>query len=234
MPRLVLPLTPSQYRRLPRHPGYRYTYRCGQVRVHPRPRYYHAALDLTTLSLTGAAQVATRPVREVDWDGLPALFTEAFARHQPFSGLGPKRRDEAARASLEQVREGADGPWIEPASFVATAAGELLGAILITLVPPGDPTEWGAYLWLAPPPPGAIELRMGRPHVTWIFVRPGVAGRGVGTALLARSVSALRELGFDELHSTFLAGNDSSMLWHWRMGFRLLSHPASQRLMRDS
>ena len=41
--------------------------------------------------------------------------------------------------------------------------------------------------------------------------------------------SALRELGFTSLLSTFLAGNDSSMLWHWRVGFRLLSYPGSPR-----
>jgi hypothetical protein len=31
------------------------------------------------------------------------------------------------------------------------------------------------------------------------------------------------------LASTFLLGNESSMLWHWRNGFQLLQYPGSRR-----
>ena len=51
----------------------------------------------------------------------------------------------------------------------------------------------------------------------------------MGTALLHAAAGALRALGYAEMVSTFLLGNDSSMLWHWRAGFRLLTHPASRR-----
>ncbi len=63
--------------------------------------------------------------------------------------------------------------------------------------------------------------------MTWVFVAPLFTGEGVGTALLNAAVRQLLALGYTELASTFLAGNDSSMLWHWRQGFRLLAHPAS-------
>ena len=59
------------------------------------------------------------------------------------------------------------------------------------------------------------------------FVAPLCARYGVGSALLARSVNALREIGYRELASTFLLGNESSTLWHWRNGFRLLSYLGS-------
>ena len=39
----------------------------------------------------------------------------------------------------------------------------------------------------------------------------------------------LLAMGYKELASTFLIGNDSSMLWHWRSGFRLLAYPGSWR-----
>jgi hypothetical protein len=48
-------------------------------------------------------------------------------------------------------------------------------------------------------------------------------------ALLDAVVRALASLGYSELASTFLLGNESSTLWHWRTGFRLLSHPGSMR-----
>jgi L-amino acid N-acyltransferase YncA len=61
--------------------------------------------------------------------------------------------------------------------------------------------------------------------LTWIFVSPWFQRHGVGMALLAECVERLRSLGYSELASTFLLGNESSTLWHWRAGFRLLPHP---------
>jgi L-amino acid N-acyltransferase YncA len=70
--------------------------------------------------------------------------------------------------------------------------------------------------------------------LTWIFVGPWHAGHGVGTALLAHAIQGLLGLGYTELLSTFLLGNTSSMLWHWRNGFRLLPYPGSPRVIRES
>ena len=52
---------------------------------------------------------------------------------------------------------------------------------------------------------------------------------GSGTVLLAATRRALLARGYTELLSTFMIGNDSSMLWHWRNGFRLLPYPGSLR-----
>src|SRR5262249_8588812 len=129
-------------------------------------------------------------------------------------------------------RSGGDGPWIEQASFVAVEQGKLLGAILITLLPEGDLSDWDSYYWTAPPAADAIERRMGRPHLTWIFVAPLCTGQGIGSALLAAAGTSLRSLGFTDLVTAFLLGNESSMLWHWRNGFRLLTYPSSFRRSR--
>jgi L-amino acid N-acyltransferase YncA len=56
----------------------------------------------------------------------------------------------------------------------------------------------------------------------------------VGSALLGAATDALLALGYRELASTFLLGNDPSALWHWRNGFRLAGRPDSWRRMRDS
>jgi GNAT superfamily N-acetyltransferase len=157
------------------------------------------------------------------------LFADVFRHIQPYGSLPERARQEAARAALERTHRGGDGPWIKEASFVAWQGGERAGAILITLLPPGDPCAWDSYRWLEPPPPNCIARRLGRPHLTWVFVSPTRAGWGTGTALLAAAVNSLLGLGFTELLTTFMIGNDSSMLWHWRNGFRLLAHPASPR-----
>jgi GNAT superfamily N-acetyltransferase len=232
MERLELRLTPDEFARLPRSAAYKYAYHDGSAWLNPRPRYYHARLDLAAAALDGAASVPIRPLAAGDWDALVGAFAEAFAEHLPFAGLDPRRRAEAAAVCLERTRTGGDGPCLEQASFVALApAGGPLGALLTTLVPLEYLADWGVEVRFRSPPAGTLE-RLGRPHLTWVFVRPAAAGRGVGMALLGRAAATLVGLGFDELYTTFLAGNDSSMLWHWRAGFRLLSHPSSPRLTR--
>jgi GNAT superfamily N-acetyltransferase len=95
---------------------------------------------------------------------------------------------------------------------------------LITLLPAGDPTDVDNYYWRQPPPADCIANRQGRPHLTWIFVSPLEAGCGVGTALLDAAGNSLLDMGFTQLLTTFIYGNDSSMLWHWRNGFRLIKN----------
>ena len=233
MSALQLPLTWEQFLRLPRHPAYKYEYFEDTAWLSPRPRYYHALLDLAPLAEApreGAdAKAVLRPVAEADWEGLAPLFAAAFDRQQPFGGLEDGPREEAARKALAHTRAGGDGPWVERASFVAADGDTPAGAIFITLLPPDDPTGWDSYHWREPPPPDAVARRLGRPHLTWVFVSPWHVGRGVGTALLNAAARALLALGYTELASTFLLGNDSSMSWHWRNGFRLLQYPGSWR-----
>ena len=240
MPFVKVPMTMEQYHQLPRHGAYKFEYLNGEAWLTPRPRYYHALLDLTPLATTLLPQAdprtVLRPVRPSDWDEqLPPVFAAAFRDQQPFSGVEQDRRKEAAFKALAQTRDGGDGPWIEQASFVAVegADGHVIGAIIITLLPASDLSEWGGYHWDEPPPADCLARRLGRPHVTWVFVSPHFTGDGVGTALLNAAVRQLLDLGYTELASTFLAGNDSSMLWHWRQGFRLLAYPGSQRRERD-
>jgi GNAT superfamily N-acetyltransferase len=233
MPWLELSLAPLEFEQLPRNAAYKYQYQGGSAWLNPRPRYYHAMLDLRRFAPPDPASVPVRPVRPDDWDKLPAVFAEAFREHQPFAGLGNEGRLLAAQSSLDHTRTGGDGPWIEQASFVAGEPGTCLGAVLITLLPQTDPTDWDSYSWPTPPPLDAIERRLGRPHLTWIFVRPPHPGRGVGTALLHAAVSALSEMDYEELLTTFMLGNEASMLWHWRMGFRLLAYPGSSRRTKN-
>jgi GNAT superfamily N-acetyltransferase len=232
---LQLPLTAEQFRQLPHNGAFRYDYIDGTGYVSPRPKHYHAMLDLTPIAAEPVEGVGLRGVRTNDWPALGALFAEAFRQAQPFAGLDDATRRQAADGCLTRSRTGGDGPWIEQASFVAVddRDGTPLGAILVTLLPDGDPCEWGSYQWHGDPPPDCIRGRLGRPHLTWVFVHPGCAGDGLGTFLLSAAVRELLALGFRELLSTFMIGNDRSTLWHWRNGFRLLAYPGSRRRERS-
>jgi ribosomal protein S18 acetylase RimI-like enzyme len=227
---LQLILTAEQFGQLPRNGAFRYDYLDGTGHVSPRPRHYHALLDLAPVEADEMEGVVLRSVRPDDWGALATLFARAFRAAQPFAGLDDATRREAAEGCLTRTRTGGDGPWVERASFVATEEdGTALGAVLVTLLPDRDPCEWGSYQWVQPPPSDCVERRLGRPHLTWVFVDPGCAGVGLGTLLLATAVRELLALGYREMVSTFMIGNDASALWHWRNGFRLLAYPGSKR-----
>ena len=157
------------------------------------------------------------------------LFAAAFRHVQPYASLSDEERLAAARECLEQTRSALDGPVIEPACFIARGDSpqRIIGAIMITLIPREREGDWWTARWDEVPVTEDARRLLGRPHLTWVFVVPTWPGRGLGSALLAQSVSALRSLGYVDLATTFLLGNDASVLWHWRNGFRLLPYPGA-------
>jgi GNAT superfamily N-acetyltransferase len=231
MSQVKLPLTIEQFRQLPRNGAFKYEYLDKHAYLSPRPRHYHALLDLRPMA--AGEEVALYAIPIEDLPSLASLFAATFRTIQPFACLDEKTRLQAAREAMARVQSGGDGPFIARASFIAKADQETVGAILITLLPDGDPCAHESYEWQGEPPGDCIERRLGRPHLTWIFVSPMQAGHGVGTALLAASARELLAMGFTQLLSTFMIGNESSMLWHWRNGFQLLSYPGSYRLMKE-
>jgi GNAT superfamily N-acetyltransferase len=235
MPFVKMTMSLAEFHLLPRHPAYKYEYIEGQAWLTPRPKFYHALLDLERFrgDIPMAEDIQVRPVMDEDIPRLEPIFAGAFSRQQPYASLEDDKRLEAAQQALAKVRGGTDGPWIREASFVAINESRAVGAIFITLLPDADPTDWDSFRWReSPPADWQAAGAGGRPHITWIFVSQRLAGQGTGTALLAAAVAELRRLNFRSLASTFMLGNESSMLWHWRNGFALQTYPGSQRLWK--
>ncbi|MCC6419551.1 MAG: hypothetical protein IT429_15060 [Gemmataceae bacterium] len=231
---LVLPLSAEVFRRLPRNPAYRYDHVNGKGHISPRPKHYHAVLPLPPPAGIEPPEptpdLAVRSVEASDLTALESVFAAAFHRVEPFAALEQEALRAAAHRCLTRTASGDDGPWVREASFVAVAqSGQPTGALLVTLLPDGDPCDWDSYHWREPPPTDCVERRLGRPHLTWVFVAPLRAAQGAGTALLAAAARRLQEMGYAALYSTFLLGNDSTVLWHWRSGFQLLPFSGSFR-----
>jgi GNAT superfamily N-acetyltransferase len=239
-PFLKFPLPIEQFWQLPTSADYKYEYIDGDAWLTPRPKYFRAIKQLQPVrpltEVDAQGPVRIRRLRETDWSDLAEAFSASFHRTLPFAGMPDEERLQAARACLEKARIGGDGPWIEAASFVAVSGEDdayTLGAILVTLAPRRDLGEWDSLRWgKEAPSPDAIEKRVGRPHLTWVFVAPMIAGHGVGSALLANAEAALVDMGYTDLATSFLAGNTRSILWHWRNGFELLPYAGSMRQMR--
>jgi GNAT superfamily N-acetyltransferase len=176
-----------------------------------------------------------RALASGDWDLLPEVLADAFEGTPPLGMLGRWRRLCAARDWLWSTRDGSEGSLVDAACIIAVDReddAQVLGALVVTLMM--DPVRsWYAAQRLAvpPPPPDLAEGRE-QPQVSWVFVRPQASGQGVGTALLQAAIGSLWSLGYRELASATQRGNDSSLAWHWRNGFRLLPHSESIRLIR--
>jgi|SRR5271165_1798355 len=233
MPPLQLSLSEEESRRLPRHPAYQYDYIHGTLFLTPRPKYFHGVLEFSRQQSPPenelAADLHIRQIEADDRTSLPAVFASAFETAQPFSGLDPADRLRAATAALEKTWVNGDGPVVTEACFSAIYPHKRvpLAAILITLVPGGDPSIRESYRWPEPRP--SINPMAAQPHLTWIFVAPVWKYRGIASLLLDRAVKVLLGMGYASLWSTFLVGNDASALWHWRNGFTLAPYPYSKR-----
>ena len=232
-PDVAFPIPIAGFHELPKHPAYKWEYWDGQARLSARPKFAHCLLAFD--DWPGAdeplgrrdQEFVFRPLAEGDRDRLPSLLAAAFHRVPPFSQLERGRAVEAARDCLDRTRAGEDGPPLDAASLVAVAGERIVGGMIVTLMSGADPED--PYTWW-----GRSAASGARPHLTWAFVSPRDARRGVGSALLGRVIDALRGLGYAELASTFLIGNESSALWHWRNGFRLMPGPDSLRAFRKA
>lgn len=225
----------ASYQQLPRHAAYRYEFRANQCLISGRPIYYHAHLDFHSLDQEGFDKLADAEelltsIQHVDIDELCALFQASFERTVPFVHLDASERSEAARSLIERTLSGQDGPLVSDASMVLRSekTGALTGAILVTLIQAADLSNFTQEAWLSRPPEDALTQGWGQPHLTWIFVHPQYARQGVGQRLLSASLGVLINYGYANLVSTFLLGNNPSLLWHWKVGFRLISHVSSQ------
>jgi hypothetical protein len=229
--RIELHLPFDEFLRLPRNSAYKYEYFDGRAVLSPRPKCHRAVLDLRPMTDVEPCDVRPLPAGEIVEQA--ELFRAAFNRTQPFASLEDNDALKAARKCLEKTASGGDGPVIESACFQAFDPhfNGPVGIILITLLPAEIIDNWRAHTWKEPPPPDAVERRLGCPHLTWVFVSPWEEHCGVGTALLAASVRSLLDLSYTQLASTFLQGNDSSTLWHWHNGFRL--QPLHSALRRE-
>ena len=238
MPNLSLPMSLEQFERLPRNPAYRYDYLHGTAYLSPRPKHFHGVLDLARWQTPDTADlspdVRIAPLQAADQECLPPVFAAAFEGVQPFGGLIHEQRLEAAQAALDKTWRGGDGPWLREASFIArhAAHGQPLGGIAITLVPGGDPANADNYIWEDTQPAEWRPGLPGQPHLTWVFIAPLWKCGGLGSALLHRAVTALCQLAYHSLWTTFILGNADSMLWHWRNGFVLAPLPMSRRALR--
>jgi hypothetical protein len=234
---IKLKMSFDEWLHLPRNAAFKYEYYDGYAVLSPRPKTFSCVRDLSPVKAEPLEPVEVRPLARVDAEGLTSLFYSAVVHTQPFQSLDEKAARKASDNCLQKTLLGDDGPLIEPACFQAFSdrlrnEKEVpVGGLLVTLVSKEILTVPYTGMWKSPPPADAVQRRLGVPHLTWVFVNHWEGRRGIASALLEKSVDALRDMGFTDLASTFLLDNGPSMLWHWKHDFKLL--PGWSALMRE-
>lgn len=224
----------DEFHTLPRNAAYKYEYFGGRAVLTPRPKCFTCVRDLSPVETEGDPWVQDCVVKRLCREEAPELselFHGSMLRTQPFASLEPEAARKAAQACFTKTITGGDGPLIEAACFqIADSRRDgPCGATLVTLQPFEILTDPFGATWRGAIPDNAVQSKLGVPHLTWIFVSPWQARHGLGTRLLAATVEALREMGFDSLASTFMLDNGPSALFHWRNGFQLPSQMAAFR-----
>ncbi len=242
-----VPMSPRDWRKMPRVAGHKNEYIGGEAWYTPRPDTFVCHLPLDEWAGPPAGGEAwgelepvvepavVRRMVEADWKELPDAFASAFGNQAPLSQWRGGAAHTAARAVLDWTRRGRDGPVLHDCCHVALVGGRgggkeadfdhLAGAAILTLVDVrrlrGLPVD-GAV-----PHPDAANHPDARllPHLDWLFVDGWHKRRGLATLLLDAAVKSLRAAGHRTLASTCLVDNGPSACWHWRNGFRLPPDP---------
>ncbi|WP_437192111.1 GNAT family N-acetyltransferase [Planctomicrobium sp. SH527] len=235
----------ESFRQLPRHPAYRYEYRGEQALISGRPHYLHCWRETNFAANFTEGEAAPElpdslPILKslglklVRWDqgtstgeqkdSLLELFRESFSQSAPFCALDQGMQDAATLDLLGGSLVGGSGYPVNDSSFAICEeeSDRPVAVIQVTLVSPGDWSDFTDSNWQVPVPRDPLKSCWGHAHLTWIFISPRWQRRGLGQVLLMNSLSSLKSLGYGKLFSTFLLGDHASMLWHWKQGFQLL------------
>ncbi|MGI9000222.1 MAG: GNAT family N-acetyltransferase [Pseudonocardia sp.] len=198
---MEIPMSFEPYRRIPRHPDWKWEYWDGTAQLSYRP--HPICLRREVRLPVPARQRHTVRLADPLGDGerLRSFLTEFWRAEDPYRTVD----DDPAS---EWLRDGLDSSFIRlatPAGAFAEEDGKIIGVVLLEL------------------PYRDADVPV--PHLSWLSVRSGHRCDGVGTGLLATVVEALHRSGVEQLHSSVSPGNRASLSWHWRTGFQAVSDP---------
>ncbi len=221
----------EEFRKLPRHPAYRYEYRRGELTISGRPRQLNCRLPLETFPVAPTQQTnrsdnfQQTPLKTSSESRLVELFEQSFSQTFPYRHLEARERRRAAESQIGKAFHGSSWPVNDDASqiLINNENQQAVAAAIITQVPDGNWSDFSDPAWQCRPAKDAAGQKWGVPHLTWIMVDARFQRRGLAALLLRHASETVRQQGHTHLFSTFHIGNHASMLWHWKQGFQLIS-----------
>ncbi len=187
------PLPVEVFDAIPRRVGWWYSHNGQTAFIAPAPVFATAAKDLRPVPWATALSIV--PLQPEDERRLLALFLECL-RLADYSSAPFGDPDEEARQHLRRYFGDPSRPPLE-CSGVALDGARPVGAALLS------------------------QGNVG-PILAYLFVDPHYRRSGLATALVGRAIELLLTEGAVQLFSRYWVGNEASIAWHQRQGFREL------------
>ena len=195
-------MSSDAWRRLPRHPDWKYEMVKGEAWLSSRPHPLHlcrpTSLAVPAVTLSGV-EIRTIDARR-DRAQTVKLLMDVWINEDPYRSL-----EDPETLLQAEIERSLNAPSL---GIVAVDAGRICAAVLVT-----TPTT-------------------GAPMLTWLSVRREARSRGLATALLRVVVETLSASGTEELTSAASAANVPSLRWHLTRGFQLAPDPVREALHR--
>jgi len=195
------------WRRLPRHPDWKYEMVKGEAWLSSRPRPLRLRrstnLEVPAVTLSGV-EVRTIDARR-DRAEIAKLLMDVWIEEDPYRSL--EDPETLLQAEIERS--------LEEDPDLGVIAIDEQGVCAVVLIGTDDA--------------GAAA---GAPMLMWLTVRRDARERGLATALLRVVVETLSARGVDELASGASAANIASLRWHLTRGFQLAPDPIREAMRR--
>jgi GNAT superfamily N-acetyltransferase len=195
------------WRRLPRHPDWKYEMVKGEAWLSSRPRPLRLRrstnLEVPAVTLSGV-EVRTIDARR-DRAEIAKLLMDVWIEEDPYRSI--EDPETLLQAEIERSLE-------DPG--LGVVAVDEQGVCAVVLIGTDDA--------------GAAA---GAPMLMWLTVRREARERGLATALLHVVVETLSARGVDELASGASAANIASLRWHLTRGFQLAPDPIREAMRRQ-
>jgi GNAT superfamily N-acetyltransferase len=195
------------WRRLPRHPDWKYEMVKGEAWLSSRPRPLRLRrstnLEVPAVTLSGV-EVRTLDARR-DRAEIAKLLMDVWIEEDPYRSL-----EDPESLLQAEIERSLNEPSL--AGIVAVDKGTICAVVLVGTDPTGGPA--------------------GVPMLMWLTVRREARERGLATALLRVVVETLSARGVEELASGASAANIASLRWHLTRGFQLAPDPIREAMRR--
>lgn len=160
-----------------------------------------------------SSDVRIRPTTRDDVEGVQRVARAAW--HAAYDAvLGADRVDETVDS------------WYDPARLVEDDVAADDRPFFVAVTDGNDGAEIVVGFAEAAPDDDADALA----HLYRIYVHPDHWGEGIGTALLDRIETSLRERGFDRLELSVMAENDVGVAFYESMGFERVGSAHNEQL----
>lgn len=202
LPLPVIPMPVDDFHTMRHRLGWKHEYWDGAARLSP------SHIAVTTFSRPLSQRSAPQPCLETDYeiqpvtpageDAIVDLYVRAFESAVEFAGYSDDLYRDTLKIDVARFFEGTlqrnhNRAAVEH-SYVVRHTSGIVAALL-------------------------VRIKGETPCIEPVMVDPGCQRRGLGTALLNRTVESLHAVGFSTIQSHCHLANKSSLAWHRKNGF---------------